>query len=52
MDKELDSVTYKNLDNQKAKLEVLNLIENLDLKDVFREIYPERKRYYWRKKTS
>ena len=51
MDKELDSMNYKNLNNPKARLEVFNLIENLDLKDVFREIYPEKKRYSWRKKT-
>ena len=51
MDKELDSMNYKNLNNPKARLEVFNLIENLDIKDVFREIYPEKKRYSWRKKT-
>ena len=44
-------MNYKDLNNPKARLEVFNLIENLDLKDVFREIYPKRKRYSWRKKT-
>ena len=51
MDKELDSMNYKNINNPKARLEVFNLIENMDLKDVFREIYPEKKRYSWRKET-
>ena len=44
-------MNYKDLNNPKARLEVFNLIENLDIKDVFREIYPEKKRYSWRKKT-
>ena len=51
MDKELYSMNYKNLNNPKTRLEVIYLIENLDLNDVFREIYTEKKRYSWRKKT-
>ena len=51
MDKELDSMNYKNINKPKTRLRVFNLKENLDLKNVFREIYPEKKRYSWRKKT-
>ena len=48
MDKELDSM---NINKPKTRLKVFNLIENWDLKNGFREIYPEKKRYSWRKKT-
>lgn len=51
LDKDLDSMNYKNLNNPKARAEVLKLIDTLNLKDVFREHCPFLKRYTWRKKT-
>lgn len=39
-DKDLDSMNYKNLNNPKARLEVLKIMETLTLKDVYREHNP------------
>lgn len=51
LDKDLDSMNYKNLNNPKARTEVLKLIDTFNLKDVFREQCPFLKRYTWRKKN-
>lgn len=51
MDKELDSMDYKNINNPKARIEVFHLMDTLNLKDVFREMYPQKKRFSWRKKS-
>ena len=44
----LDYCNYKHYNNTKAKEQVENLIINLDLVDIWREIYPETRRYTWR----
>ena len=51
MDKELDSMNYKNINNPKAREELLNLMDGLNLVDVFRINNPELKRFTWRRKN-
>ena len=51
MDTELDSLTYKHRNNPKARLEVFNFIENLNLKDVLGKYILKKPRYSWRNKT-
>ena len=49
LDPEKDYFNYLHINNPKARNKVLELIENYNLTDIFREIYPEEKRYTWRK---
>ena len=49
MDPELDHMNYKHFNNPKARKEVFKLMEELNLKDIFREMYPTLIRYSWRK---
>jgi exonuclease III len=51
LDKELDSMNYKNHNNPKATAEVLKLINILNLKDIFSDNHPDLKRYTWRRKN-
>jgi hypothetical protein len=51
LDKELDSMNYKNHNNPKATAEVLKLTNILNLKDIFRDNHPDLKRYTWRRKN-
>ena len=51
MDPELDLMNYKHLNNPKARKEVLKLMDELNLKDIFREMYPTLIRYSWRKRN-
>jgi exonuclease III len=51
MDKELDSMNYKNMNNPKAREELLSLMDGLNLVDVFRINNPELKRFTWRRKN-
>lgn len=50
MNKDSDSMNYKHLNNPKARMEVLKLIETYNLVDIFRETNPNLKRYTWRRK--
>ena len=45
----LDTHNYRNINNPKAKDKVLDLMDMYNLNDPFRELYPEIKRYTWRK---
>ena len=45
-----DTDIYKSINNLKASTAVLNMMEQLDLIDVYRHINPDEKRYTWRKK--
>ena len=45
----LDTYNYQNVNNPKAKDKVHDLIEYYNLNDPFREMYPDSKRYTWRK---
>ena len=49
LDPEKDYFNCLHINNPKARNKVLELIENYNLTDIFREIYPEEKRYTWRK---
>lgn len=50
MNKDSDSMNYKHLNNPKARMEILKLIETFNLEDIFRETNP--KRYTWRRKKK
>lgn len=50
MNMNLDSKNYKNLNDKKARQEVIKLIELFNLKDMFRQANPEKTEYTWRKK--
>ena len=47
----LDYYNYKHHNNIKAQEQVDNLMINLDLLDIWRELYPEMRRYTWRRNT-
>lgn len=51
MNMNLDSKNYKNLNDKKARQEVIKLIELFNLKDMFRQANPEKTEYTWRKKN-
>ena len=48
----LDIYNYVGINNPKAKDQVLDMIEIYNLTDPFRELYPDLKRYTWRKRTT
>ena len=48
-DQSLDTHNYRNINNPKAKDKILDLMDIHNLSDPFREMYPETKRYTWRK---
>ena len=45
----LDTYSYVGINNSKAKDKVLDIIEIYNFTDPFRELYPDLKRYTWRK---
>ncbi|KAK6195898.1 hypothetical protein SNE40_001230 [Patella caerulea] len=47
----LDTKDYLHDNNPKAKKKLIEKIELYDLKDVYREYYPNLKKYTWRKKN-
>ena len=49
---EVDFVNYANLNNPKARDEVLNLIIETNLIDVWRELNLEKKQFTWRRKST
>ena len=51
LDYTLDHYNYKHHNNIKAQEQVDNLMINLDLLDIWRELYPEMRRYTWRRNT-
>ena len=51
MDFTLDYYNYKHFNNAKAQEQVENLMINLDLLDIWREIHSEMRRYTWRRNT-
>ena len=50
-DKDLDSMNYKYLNNPNARQEVIKLMDELNLKDIYRENNPNIKRFTWRRKN-
>ena len=51
LDFTLDHYNYKHHNNSKAQEEVDNLIINLGRLDISRELYPDMRRYTWRRNT-
>lgn len=50
LDPEIDCYkSYKNINNPKARMRLLEIIENFDLIDVFREQHTDISRYTWRR---
>ena len=50
MDQKLDTINYKNLNNPKSRMELIQLMENENLCDIFRFLNPDKMKYTWRKK--
>ena len=48
---ELDYYNYKGINNAKARETVLEIINDKYLIDPFRENYPTKKKFTWRKKS-
>ena len=51
LDMELDSYNYINTNNPKARDKFKQIIQNLDLIDVFRHFHPNSKKYTWRRRN-
>ena len=51
LDYTLDYYNYKHHNNIKAQEQVDNLMINLDILDIWRGLYPEMRRYTWRRNT-
>ena len=51
LDQNIDCHNYKHENNPKAKEAVENMIQELNLTDIWRENNPESRRYTWRKPT-
>ena len=49
---EIDCKNYKNLNNPKARLEVLRLMNDLNLFDVWRDENLEKRQYTWKRKLQ
>lgn len=45
-------MNYVHLNNPKSRQEVLNLMDNFNLKDIYRSNNLELKRYTWRRKIQ
>ena len=48
---ELDTYNYLYINNPKARTAVQNMIDSEDLIDIFRQNYPQTRRYTWRKRN-
>ena len=49
LDPTMDSHNYNNVNNPRARREVLSVIDQFKLKDIYRYLNPYKKRYSWRK---
>lgn len=47
----IDCFNYLHINNPNARMKVLEIIDQWNLVDPFREIYPNMRRYTWRKRT-
>jgi exonuclease III len=54
LDQELDTINYVRENNKNSRHKVQEMIESMDLLDIWRAIHPERKQYSWQnsKKAS
>ena len=48
---EIDYYNYLHVNNPKARLKLLEIIDNQSMVDPYRELYPDKRRYTWRKKS-
>ena len=48
---DLDLHNYKNINNPRARQFILNMISEQELCDIYRQFFPEKKRYTWRRKN-
>ena len=48
LDPGIDCSNYKHINNPNARNEVLNMVQELNLCDVFRNLHPHIRRYTWR----
>ena len=48
LDPVIDNNNYKHVNNPKARSTVLNMINDLSLADIYRQLYPTCQRYTWR----
>ena len=51
LDPHMDSYNYKHLNNPKARSSVLNMINDLNLLDIYRYTHQSSRRYTWRKRN-
>ena len=51
LDSNMDSKNYVNLNNQKAREVLLDTMHQYHMSDIFRQMYPNTKRYTWRRKN-
>ena len=52
LDQDLDTINYKKENNTKSWQQVLNLMDILNLIDIFRENNPKLRRYLGKEKTK
>ena len=46
---DMDTKGYQNLNNPRARLELLKQINDFELQDIFRELNPTLKKFSWKK---
>lgn len=51
MDPKMDYYNYLHVNNPKAREKVIEIVSQLNLTDIYRELHPDNKRYTWRKPT-
>ena len=51
LNQDLDTKNNKNVNHTKCRGKIIKNMEVFDLKDPFRELYPNLRRYTWKKKT-
>ena len=49
---EVDDTNYKNVNNQNARVEVCNMIAELNLYDIWSEEHPEERKFTWKRKLK
>ena len=51
MDPKLDTYNYTTINNPKSRKVVIEMLESLEISDIYRELHPNTKRYTWRRKN-
>ena len=52
LEPEVDGTNYKNVNKQNARVEVCNMIAELNLYDIWREEHPEVRKFTWKRKLK